>query len=87
MKWTLDPKDVVSGWSGSSSGGTFARKTKVTSRRIWVKHMPTGVIVEGEISCGNYSKKEMKQLTENTKNLLLAELERKVAKHLRIPGR
>ena len=87
-KWKLNPKDVCWGWSGSSSGGSsFARKTKRTSRNVWVKHMPTNVVVQGEILQGNYSKKEMKQLTENLREKLLVELEQKVAKHLRIPGR
>jgi hypothetical protein len=50
-------------------------------------HTPTKIQVEKEIPAGHYSKKEMKQLTEKLKEQLYKELEQKVAKHLRIPGR
>lgn len=87
MKWSLNPDEVNEGWSGSSSGGTFERKTKITSCCIQLVHQPTKIKVEGEVPVGNYSKNEMRQRTENMKEKLLIELEQKVAKHLRIPGR
>lgn len=85
--WTLNPNDVNWTGSGSSSGGTFERKTKVTSRSLKLYHVPTKVYVEGEIPAGHYSKKEMKKLVDKLKEQLYKELEQKVAKHLRIPGR
>jgi hypothetical protein len=48
-------------------------------RSNWIK-------VEGEISAGRYSRKEMRQKTEALKEKLFAELELKVAKKLRIKG-
>ena len=74
--------DISWGWSGSSSGGSsFARKTKITSRRLWMVHNPTGIRVDGEVPSGHYSKKEMKQLTEDLKDNLLVKLEQKVLNH------
>lgn len=87
-KWTLDPVEVSSGFSGSSSGrtGVFARALKVTSRRVTLTHEPTGVSVVGDIPPGNYSKKTMQQLTDQLKSELSAALEVKVARHLNKPG-
>lgn len=85
--WAMDPNDVNWSMSGSSSGGTFERKTKITSRSLKLQHVPTKVYVEGEIPPGHYSKKEMQKLTEELKQNLYKELEQQVAKHLRIPGR
>jgi hypothetical protein len=87
MKWKLDPNEVSWSWSGSSGGGTFERKTKITSCRVVVWHIPTKVSVEGEVKAGHYSKKEMKKLRADLYQKLFIELENKVAKHLRIPGR
>lgn len=86
-KWKLNPDDVAWGWMGSSGGGTFERKTKITSRSVRLIHKPTKIEVKGEISPGHYSKKEMRKLSEDLYQKLFTELEQKVAKHLRIPGR
>lgn len=86
-KWKLNPNDVNWTMNASSGGGTFERKTKITSRQLKLYHVPTKVAVEGEIPSGHYSKKEMKKLTEDLKKRLYIELEDKVAKQLRIPGR
>jgi hypothetical protein len=87
MKWEMNSDDVSFGYSGSSSGGTFERKTKITSRRLWMLHKPTKIKVEKEIPPGHYSKKEMQKLTNEGIHQLTKELEQKVAKHLKIPGR
>lgn len=50
-------------------------------------HVPTGVEVRGQVPQGHYSKKEMRQLRQELYQKLFVELERKVAKHLRVPGR
>ncbi len=86
-KWNLNPEEVGWSWQGSSGGGTFERKTKITACRIIGEHLPTKIKVEGEIKAGHYSKKEMQQLRADLQKRLFAELELKVAKHLRIPGR
>ena len=89
-RWALDPKDIGEGWSGHSSVkvfGNFERKLKVTSRTVNLTHTPTGIKVYGEIPDGHYSRKEMRSLTEKLREKLWAELENKVARHLKIPGR
>jgi hypothetical protein len=50
-------------------------------------HHPTGVEVSGEIPAGHYSKARLKQLRAELHARLFAELERRVAQHLRVPGR
>jgi len=87
--WHLNPDEVSSGWVSSSIGksGVFARKLKTTSKRLFLKHDPTGIKVEGEIPAGNYSKKEMKEKTMEVERKLFTELELKVAIKLRIRGR
>lgn len=88
--WALDPKDIGEGWTGHSSTkvmGNFERKLKVTSRTVNLTHVPTGIKVFGDIPDGHYSKKEMRGLTDKIREKLWAELEDKVARHLKIPGR
>jgi hypothetical protein len=87
MKWFLNPDEVGFSYNASSGGGTFERRTKITARRLCLQHLPTKIRVEKEIPPGHYSKKEMQKLTEELKKQLFIELEQKVAKHLRIPGR
>lgn len=85
-KWSLNPGEVSSGFTSSSSGvsGQFHRKLKTTSCTMTLSHEITGLSITGEIPAGNYSKKEMQQLRENLYIKLFADLERQVAKKLRI---
>ena len=87
--WHLNPDEVSCGWVSLSIGknGVFARKLKTTNKRLFFKHDPTGIRVEGEIPAGNYSKNEMKEKTKEVERELLSKLELKVAKKLRIRGR
>jgi hypothetical protein len=89
MKWQLDQNDVGGGWSTSSStkSGQFSRRLKVTSARLTLTHLPTGLEVRGEVPDGHYSKKEMRKLREELYARLFLVLEEKVGKHLRAPGR
>ena len=88
-KWSLDPEDVVYRGCGSSSGKSrqFSRRLRETGYRIVLVHRPTGLEVQGEIPAGSFSKKEMQKLREELYRKLFAELEAKVARHLRAPGR
>jgi len=86
-KWALNPDEICWSWQGSSSGGTFERKTKITSCRIWAEHIPTKIKVEGIVASGYYSKKQMRNLRGELEERLIEELEQKVGQHLRIPGR
>jgi hypothetical protein len=55
--------------------------------RVVLTHTPTGVSVEGAIEEGSYTRAEMRQLGLDLRARLLLELERRVARHLRIPAR
>jgi hypothetical protein len=89
-KWTLNRGEVAGGVVGSSSTtkkGQFSRRLKRTSSRLSLTHIPTGINVTGEVPEGHYSKKEMRQLQSELYEKLFLQLEAKVGKHLRAPGR
>ncbi len=89
-KWNLDPKDVGSHESTGSSSYRGSHGRLQTTRHLFsytLKHIPTGVLVSAKVPPGNYSRKEMRRLREQLYQQLFVELEAKVAKHLRIPGR
>ena len=56
---------------------------------MWMKltHRPTGIFVEGKHPFGYYDRKDWTRLTEELRERLFVELEKKVARNLRIPGR
>jgi len=89
--WHLDPAEV--GWATDGSTSTRRRKRRLSrkldnrSLRLRLTHIPTGISVSGEIPTGNYSKNEMKAAEEELSANLFNQLESKVARHLRIPGR
>mgnify|MGYP007080183204 CR=1 FL=1 len=92
--WKIDLKDVSIGGGGfMRSGRQTSRWTKQPSimdeksKNIELIHKPTQITVNGEVPLGHYSKKEMQHSTEALKTKLFLELETKVAKYLRIPGR
>ena len=84
-KWSLNPKEVASGWVGFSSGksGQFSRRLKITSCTVTLTHGPTGLQVQGEVPPGHYSKKEMQRLRDEQYVKLFLLLEATVRKHLR----
>lgn len=88
-EWRLETKDVVGGTTSFSSGasGKGGRKTQARSRKIYLKHLPTDIRVEGEIPQGHYSREEMRRAHQALEEALFAELEERVAKALRIKGR
>jgi hypothetical protein len=74
-------------------GGTGVRKNSRQSRALIEKeihmdlvHRPTNIEVHGTMK-GNGTRKELTSLRENLYNQLYTELENKVAKALKIPGR
>lgn len=89
--WKLDPAEVT--WGFYSSATSTRRKRRLSreldSRAMEVKlvHVPTGIEVTGEVPKGHYSKKAMQQRRHELFGDLFAELENRVARHLRIPGR
>jgi len=74
--FNLDSKDISYGRSGS----------RFFVKRITVGHVPSSVWVTG-IVVGSYSKKEWGKIKMMVENKLLVILYKKVAKHLRVPGR
>lgn len=87
--WKLNPDDVTWGMDGLTSGksGQFERRLKVTGSSVFLKHLPTGITVEGKVPPGHYSKKETQLKREQLKRALFVELESKVAKALSVKGR
>lgn len=88
-QWALNPDEVMWGFHGSSSGkkGQLSRRLKVTACKVHLVHKPTGIKVEGEISSGHYSKKEMQKKRKEMKEALFVVLEKKVVAELNIKGR
>lgn len=92
-RWTLPENEVTSGMTGASSssrGGRVARtsrKRNLTSLTFRLCHQPTGISVSARIPTGHYSRKEMLAERERLRTELWGELEEKVARHLRVPGR
>ncbi len=90
-KWQL-PKGEVT-WAGGGSTSTHRRKRSIASRAVDLRsweftliHIPTEVSVSGDVPAGHYSKKQMQQAREDLWAKLWPELEKKVAKHMRLPG-
>ncbi len=90
-KWALDPADVdmfeMSGRSGGRRRAAQSRALDVSGSEIRLAHRSTGIEVRGEVPEGHYSRAEMTRLKEDLRARLFAELEQRVARHLRIPGR
>jgi hypothetical protein len=91
MAWTLDLRDVDRFETSSRSGGrkraALSRALDLSDHALRLTHRPTGIAVSGEVPTGNYSRTEMTKLKQALNARLFAELEQRVARHLRIPGR
>jgi hypothetical protein len=89
--WSLDPAEVYLFGSGSRSStrrrASLPRSLDLSGVALRLVHHPTGVEVAGEVPAGHYSKARLKELREELHARLFAELERRVARHLRVPGR
>jgi hypothetical protein len=66
---------------------SYARSDKVISYEIHLTHRPTGVKVTGKIGPAQRTKAEWQMAREKERDRLMVELERAVAKRLRLPGR
>lgn len=89
-EWKLDMSEVSVKSAGGSWGGhtknTKSRAKFPTSAFIEVEHVPTKIILRGDIPEGYYTRNQMRDLIEKLKKTLLVELEKKVARALRVPG-
>jgi hypothetical protein len=90
-KWVLDPAEVdafeTSGRSGGRRQAAQSRALDVSGCQIRLMHRPTGIEVAGEVPEGHYSRAEMTRRKADLRARLYGELEQRVARHLRIPGR
>jgi hypothetical protein len=84
----LDPNDVTSGTSGSSASRGKRGNPRIGSRRLWLRQQPPGIEVSAELpGCGRpYSKREAQEWHCAVYPELYRQLEREVAKALRISG-
>lgn len=89
--WVLDPGEVDAFETSVRSGGrrqaSQSRALDVSGCQIRLTHRPTGIEVAGEVPEGHYARAEMTRRKEDLRARLFAELEQRVARHLRIPGR
>jgi len=89
--WSLNPAEVAT----SSQASTARRRGKaaqsraldVTESTLKLLHLPTGIEVTGGVPAGHHSRAEMRRLRDDLHRRLFADLERLVARHLRVPGR
>lgn len=76
----IDESEFIWGITGSVSGkhlssvSRHSRKEKLTSRRVTVSDLTTGLSEMKEIPKGHYSKKEMQKLTNVTIDNLMVSL-------------
>jgi hypothetical protein len=90
-RWSLNPAEVDAAMMGTTTSGRSQRRESraldVRSVKLTLKHRPTGVVVVGAVPDGHYARKEMTRLKAELRAGLFRELESKVARVLRIPGR
>jgi len=91
-KWRLNPDEV--NWTGMSmSSGRrkhatrSGRASSITGAEYVLIHTPSQISVSGNVPKGNYSRSEMRKKQDRLFRELFSELEIKVAKFLKIPGR
>jgi hypothetical protein len=90
--FTLNQNEVSWGSHGSRTGARnklsrASAAVDTSSVELYLKHLPTGVEVQGEVPAGHYSNKQMQAAKETLWNELQELLCLAVAKHLRLPGR
>jgi hypothetical protein len=89
--WSLNPDEVHSFGMGSRSStrrrAALPRSLDVSGGSLRLVHHPTGVEAAGDIPAGHYSKARLRALRQELHARLFAELERRVARRLRMPGR
>lgn len=89
--WSMDSGDVgefrVQSRSGGRRRASQSRAMDTSGITITLTHRPTGIEVAGEVPAGGYSRTELTELERELRAALWAELEERVARHLRIPGR
>jgi hypothetical protein len=89
--WSLDPQEVYQFGMGHRSStrrrADLPRSLDESGGSMRLAHGPTGIEAAGEIPAGHYSKARLRELRQELYARLFAELERLVARRLRVPGR
>lgn len=91
--WVMAEEDVSGGFHGTGSmrSGKLTRTSRSVSptgpQTVYLVHNPTGLRVEAILPRGNYSHADLSKERLRIERALWSELEIKVARHLRIPGR
>ena|SRR5882757_9897317 len=90
-RFELDQKDVTWGWHGSRVGARRKLARAPASVDLWssllfLKHIPTGIEVKGEVPPGHYRNREMRSARDKLRAELQERLRVAVAAHLRIRG-
>jgi hypothetical protein len=89
-KWKLNPDEVAvdAGIGGGGGRGRHGRRQTVRCLTSYaLRHFPTGITVAIEVHDMNLTRKQRLQLQAKLYQQLYPQLEARVAKHLRIPGR
>ena len=89
-RWRLDAREVISGYDSMAPPRTsladLPSAGDVRQYTVWLEHRATGIRVEGMVPHGSYTTRDLQLLEIELRKSLFAELELKVARHLRIPG-
>ena len=91
--WHLDPSEVHESrdwYRHSTRSGKVARTSRAQGTQyghMTLRHVATGIEVEGTVEAGQYTRKEMLRHMDELRSRLWAQLEQRVARHLRLPGR
>ena len=88
LRW-IRPEQVTWAWGGSNSGWRGARESRagmLTSSRLKLTHLPSGVEIAAEVPRGNYSRTQMKTKKAEIWSQAWIALDAAVAKKLRLPG-
>lgn len=72
---------------GGNASARVSRAQALTSETVEIIHSKTGISVTGEIPAGHYTKKQMQAAREKCLTALFSDIERRVAKNARKPGR
>jgi hypothetical protein len=90
MPFKLNREDVAGQTMNMVSkgpGSRFGRARGLSGVHITLVHLPTKVTVTGEIPLGHFARKQLSGLRDELYEWLILDLEKKVAKVLRVPGR
>ncbi len=85
-RWSLDPREVVSGYDAVAQPATclseLPKDSDVREYTVWLEHRPTGLRAQGNVPHGRYTHQQLELLEIELRKSLFAELELKVGRRL-----